>query len=454
MSSYYSDSDDLDIRFSSRRAPSPGPVHYVEARPRPRSYYASAPQQPVYLAPERTVITTRTRSRERSSERRSSPPSSAPSAPAPAPPPVIINNRIYNEHSDEEDDRHMQVYHPRHRSHSHGHSPHSRSPSSSYMTREEYEAERARQELAELRITQAREKEERRIQKEYREEAELQRAKRDLEDIRSREARAAEEKRFKTQIELEKYQEEMRLADLAKKREKEAADAVERYKRKEQERLAQEKKEEEEREKEFQRRLQEERRKEQDRLAKEKREKEEREKEYQRRLQEDLIKSGLDEKAIAAILKKEKIPEHHSHRPSPNPANNTALVAGSRPTYTRMARKHLSIETLRTYHVEWELDVVRNDYLAIASGQYLLTHVVQDPDYVLIKRWVPEWEQDTLWRHTRSLREKRSSKLVLEIEDKKSHRHEPEFEWVRKKSDRKRSKSPALLMYLAGAKPA
>ncbi|KAK1975505.1 LOW QUALITY PROTEIN: hypothetical protein LZ30DRAFT_808084 [Colletotrichum cereale] len=450
MSSYLSDSDDIDIRFSRRRAPSPGPVHYVEARPRPRSYYASAPQQPAFLAPERTVITTRTRSRERSSERRSSPPSSAPLAPAPAPAPVIINNRIYNEHSDEEDDRHMQVYHSRHRSRSRGHSSHSQSPSSSYMTREDYEAERARQELAELRITQAREKEERRTQKEYREEAELQRAKRDLEEIRSSEARAKEEKRFKTQIEVEKYREEMRLADLAKKREKEAADAVERYKRKEQERLAQEKKQEEEREKEFQRRLQEERRKELDRLAKEKREKEEREKEYQRRLQEDLLKSGLDEKAITAILKKEKIPELHSHKPNPNQAN-TLLVAGSRPTYTRMARKHLSIETLRTYHVEWELDVVRKDYPTVASGQYLLTH---DPDYVLIKRWVPEWEQDTLWRHTRSLREKRSSKLVLEIEDKKSHRHEPEFEWVRKKSDRKRSKSPALLMYLAGAKPA
>ncbi|WQF85119.1 hypothetical protein CDEST_10133 [Colletotrichum destructivum] len=436
MSSYYSDSDDVDIRFSRRRAPSPSPVHYVEARPRPRSYYPSAPQQPAFLAPERTVITTRTRSRERSRERRSTPPSSAPSAPtpAPAPPPVIINNRIYNEHSsDEEDDRHMQVYHSRHRTHSRGHSSHSRSPSSSYMTREDYEAERARQELAELRITQAREKEERRIQKEYREEAELQRAKRDLDDIRGREARAAEEKRFKTQIELEKYQEEMRLADLAKKREKEAADAVERYKRKEQERLLQEKKEKEEREKEFQRRLQEERQKELDRLAKEKKEKEEREKEYQRRLQEDLIKSGLDEKAIAAILKKEKIPESPKPKPNPNAASGT-LVAGGRPTYTRMARRHLSIETLRTYHVEWELDV--------------------DPDYVLIKRWVPEWEQDTLWRHTRSLREKRSSKLVLEIEDKKPHKHEPEFEWVRKKSDRKRSKSPALLMYLAGAKPA
>ncbi|KAI8295828.1 Reticulocyte-binding protein 2-like protein a [Colletotrichum sp. SAR11_240] len=299
------------------------------------------------------------------------------------------------------------------------------------MTREEYEAERARQELQELRLSQDREKEERRIQQKYREEAELQRAKRDLDDIRGREARASEEKRFKTQIELQKYEEEMRLAEEAKKRDKEASDAVERYKKKEQDRIAKERKEKEEREKEFQRRLQEERQKELDRQAKEKKEREDREREYQRRLQDDLIKSGLDERAIAAILKKEKIPEP----PKPKPALvDHALVAAQRPTYTRMARKHLSIETLRTYRVEWELDT--------------------DPDYVLIRRWVPEWEQDTLWRHTRALREKRSSKLVLEIEDKKSHRHEQDFEWVRKKNDRKRSKSPALLMYLAGAKPA
>ena len=69
-----------------------------------------------------------------------------------------------------------------------------------------------------------------------------------------------------------------------------------------------------------------------------------------------------------------------------------------------------------------------------------------------------------LWEHTRKIRivEKKKSKeekLVLAIEDKKHHHHhaktlgEPEFEWVRKK-ERRRSKSPGLLMYLAGAKPA
>lgn len=86
----------------------------------------------------------------------------------------------------------------------------------------------------------------------------------------------------------------------------------------------------------------------------------------------------------------------------------------------------------------------------------------QDPEYVLIKRWVPEWEQNTLWKHTKLVREKRS-KLILNVDDRKSSRRrrskslhaDAEFEWVRKKSpSRRRSKSPGVLMYLAGAKPA
>jgi len=49
---------------------------------------------------------------------------------------------------------------------------------------------------------------------------------------------------------------------------------------------------------------------------------------------------------------------------------------------------------------------------------------------------------------------------MLMVEEKRHGRDEPEFEWVRKKSDksdkhsRRRSKSPSLLMYLAGVRPA
>ncbi len=80
---------------------------------------------------------------------------------------------------------------------------------------------------------------------------------------------------------------------------------------------------------------------------------------------------------------------------------------------------------------------------------------MQDPEYIIIKRWVPDEEQDILWRHTRVIREKRS-KVVVEVGEKHHHHHkdklEPDFEWVRKKETRIRSKSPGLLMYLAGAK--
>src|SRR4051812_7785472 len=57
------------------------------------------------------------------------------------------------------------------------------------------------------------------------------------------------------------------------------------------------------------------------------------------------------------------------------------------PTYTRMARRHLSIETLNRYNIDYEFD--------------------RDPNYVLIKRLVPEYEQDFLWSHTREIRERR-----------------------------------------------
>lgn len=186
------------------------------------------------------------------------------------------------------------------------------------MTREDWEAENARRELEHLRMTQTREKDERRLAKEYRDEAELQRAKRELDEIKRREAQAEEEKRIKKELEHKRLKEEQAAAEEEKLREKEAKLAVERYKQKETERLAQEAKE-----------------------------REEAEKEYKRRLQEDLVNSGIDEKAIAAIMKKEKVPEIE---PEPQPV--------ARPTYTRMARKHLSIETLRTFSIEWDYDNV------------------------------------------------------------------------------------------------
>jgi len=171
-----------------------------------------------------------------------------------------------------------------------------------------------------------------------------------------------------------------------------------------------------------------------EKAAKAKKEKAEREEEYQKRLQEDLRKSGMDERQIAVVLKKDK------------------GVDPNRPTYTRMSRRHLSIETLNRYRIDYEFDQVRKRNARSDLLPKAMTNVnIQDPDYVLIKRWVPEYEQDFLWSHTREIRERRQP-VLLSIEGKKHHHHETEFEFVRKKKhERKPSPSP-LLTFLAGGK--
>jgi len=138
-------------------------------------------------------------------------------------------------------------------------------------------------------------------------------------------------------------------------------------------------------------------------------------------------KAGMTDHQIAVVLKKDKGKE---------------MMAPERPTYTRMARRHISIETLRTHHIEFELDV--------------------DPEFVIIKRWVPEYEQDFLWNHTRQIREVRGghghhhhlalmpppSPVVVVEENVRHHREEDRLEWVRKK--RRPSPSPLLTFFAGG----
>jgi len=176
--------------------------------------------------------------------------------------------------------------------------------------------------------------------------------------------------------------------------------------------------------------------------AKDREDEEENEKVYQKRLEDDLRKSGMDERQIAIVLKKDK------------------GVDPNRPTYTRMSRRHLSIETLNRFRIDYEFDQVSlpSSLLRRASRPQIHTFtnlILQDPDYVLIKRWVPEYEQDFLWSHTREIRERRRSEVVLSIEGKKKLHHDTdvtEFELVKKtKHVRKPSPSP-LLTFLAGGK--
>ncbi|KAJ6786887.1 hypothetical protein PWT90_00028 [Aphanocladium album] len=363
MSNYSYEEDDLDVHI--RRRHSPEPVRYVSTAP--RQYYP-----PSYLVPDQGMrVVARSRSRERNSP------------PQPAGP-VIIQNKIYNELSSDDEHEGSRRRRSRRRS--------SFSPSRSrsrgrYMTKEEWQLELDRRELENIRREHAKDKENRRASKERQDDEELRRAKEELDAIKRQKAQAEEEKRIKRDMELQRLRDEERAIAEKDIRDKEVKAAVEKYKKEEAERR--EKKEQE---------------------------KKAAEKEYQRRLQEQLLASGLDEEHINAILKKEKVPESRNER-------------NERATYTRMPRKHLSIETLRTFKVEYDLDT------ADPSG------------FVVIKRPVPEWEQDHFWKHTKYIREKR-----LIIEDKRHHHHhKSDIELVVRKKERKRSKSPGpVMMWVAG----
>ncbi|PTB39744.1 uncharacterized protein TrAFT101_007480 [Trichoderma asperellum] len=403
----------------------------------------------------------------------------------------------------------------RSRSRSRSSSRSSHGPRTGRMTRDEWEAEQARRDLELMRLNQDREKEDRRREKEYREEAELRLTQRQLEVIKKREAEEEAEKRIKMEIEFKqkelefkrhkdreaeeeqqkrlKMEFEFKQKELEFKRHKEAEAAAEEKRKRDKEyrdeaelrhaqltlegikkrdaeaelekRIKKELelkrlKEEEEAAEEKRRRdalahdaVEKYKKAEADRIAHEQKMREQNDKEYKRRLHDDLVKSGLDEHAIEAILSQKKVQKAPAPAPAPalppaHPPAHLPMVPAlpapelhmERHTYTRMARRYLSIETLRTFNIDFEFDA--------------------DPEYVLVKRWVPEWEQDQFWEHTKQVRERRT-KTTLMVEDRhSSHSHHrsrsTELEIVRKKSkhDRKRSKSPGpLLMYLAGARP-
>jgi len=352
--SYYDDEDELDIRVRTHGRASP--VVYPDprsARPVARPVYYQHGSS--YLVPEASGAVRRSRS---TSRRRPSPPPLAP---------VIINN--YNDYDSEEaeEERYLRLAAPV-RSRSRSRSRHT----SLVPARDDYQLEKTRRELEAYKLEAQREE---------------------------------DEKRLKQEMELQKLRDDRRAEDERRRIKRETEEAVEKFKIEEAMRIEKEKRIAEEAEERF-------RRKEAERVAKEKKEKEEREEEYKRRLEEDLRRSGMDERQIAIITKKDQVAD-------PN-----------RPTYTRMSRKYLSIETLNRYRIDYEFDT--------------------DPDYVLIKRWVPEYEQDFLWNHTREIRERRGP-VVAVIEGKKKHHHETEFEFVRKKKERKPSPSP-LLTFLAGGK--
>ncbi|KAJ8129795.1 hypothetical protein O1611_g3836 [Lasiodiplodia mahajangana] len=155
-----------------------------------------------------------------------------------------------------------------------------------------------------------------------------------------------------------------------------------------------------------------------------------RDEEYKRRMQEQLLKSGLSEEEINSVLKGKKGGTKNERKGKGKEEDSVVTEDNSRPTYTRMARRHLSLETLRVYNIDYVLDQV--------SIQAPVTHIhanegVEDPEYVLIKRWVPEPEQDILWKHTRVIRQQRIGGHNSATQDDETESNRLDPEWVRKK---------------------
>ncbi|KAI0474346.1 hypothetical protein F4859DRAFT_514876 [Xylaria cf. heliscus] len=253
----------------------------------------------------------------------------------PARAPTIINNSVYslpNYESEEDDTRSRTSF---------------SLSQKQEAVRMEYELKRTQKELEELKLAAEVEQAEKRRDRTAHEEWELRLAKEELNAIREKRARDMEESYLREELELLRLKsEEVALAEK-KRREEEAKEAVHKYKKEEHERAINEL-------------------------------------EYKQRLEEQLLKSGLNEKEVNAILEGKKIKEKRNVEKEDD---KTPIEGESRPTYTRFARRHLSLETLRVYDIDYAID--------------------QDPEYVIIKRWVPESEQDLLWQHTREIRDRR-----------------------------------------------
>ncbi|KAL8736260.1 MAG: hypothetical protein Q9166_000415 [cf. Caloplaca sp. 2 TL-2023] len=233
---------------------------------------------------------------------------------------------------------------------------------------------------------------------------------------------------------LETQRKMQKLEELERKEEEEAA-----RERAKQEQLVAEakqaakKKEEEEFKKKV---LEDAEREKYEKELKEKKKKEEEDKMFKARLRDHYLAQGYSEESIEKMIddaEKKKKGHHSSHGPhsSHNPhalghegaivkiTDQMNVVNLTRPTYIKVHRKHLSPDTLDAYDLPWEWDD-------------------RDSNYIVIKRWINENDQDKLFEHTRKLREQRlltNSAVELKKENGK-------LKLVREKSPhRERSRS-------------
>ena len=112
----------------------------------------------------------------------------------------------------------------------------------------------------------------------------------------------------------------------------------------------------------------------------------------------------------------------------------------SKPVFTKMSRRHLSLKTLEAFRVDFYVDHVRIA-LSLASFSVELTVCMQvDTSYVIIRRFVPPQERQIWWDHTAMIRaQKRFQPVGIEIVTDADEQRAKEL--AAKKKERRKSTS-------------
>ncbi|CAH0045530.1 unnamed protein product [Clonostachys solani] len=108
-----------------------------------------------------------------------------------------------------------------------------------------------------------------------------------------------------------------------------------------------------------------------------------------------------------------------------NDNGETMVIDGVETTITRMARKWVSQRTLNAYEIPWQYDEICCFFLPLDSKEEVANVAKNDSSTIIVKRWVPDYEQAFLWDHSMALRGDRG---------RKQHRDPPKTHEPSKKS--------------------
>jgi hypothetical protein len=145
--------------------------------------------------------------------------------------------------------------------------------------------------------------------------------------------------------------------------------------------------------------------KEREKKDKEEQEKKEFDAKYEERVKLEFLAAGYSQSTIESIIKKKKEKER----------DNRQAIDMARPTFIRVHTKYLSSATLEHFNLPWEYDRVSTS--RPSARHRVLTNKQQDPDYIIIKRYISHELQEDLFDHTKNLKNRKL------LEAPKARRH-------------------------------